>query len=95
MGSINNELKMSCVSLNHQQFKLIWQLIPGCKLPTVPAMNMISILIFPEKTLINTITLYLNLFHTLPCISLTNCGSHQEKLLRVVHSDCFPAEAGD
>ena len=95
MGSINNELKMSCVSLNHRQFKLIWQLIPGCKLPTVPAMNMISVLIFPEKTLINTITLYPNLFHTFPCISLTNCGSHQEKLLRGVHTDWLPAEAGD
>lgn len=54
MGSINNELKMSCVSLNHQQFTLIWRLIAGCKLPTALAMNMISILIFPQKTLINT-----------------------------------------
>lgn len=49
MGSINNESKMSCVSLNHQQFTLIWQLIAGCKLPTALAMNMISILIFPKK----------------------------------------------
>ncbi len=71
---------MSYVSLNHQQFTLIWQLIAGCKLPTAPAMNTISILIFPKKTLINTITLYQNLFHTFPCISLSECGSHQDFL---------------
>lgn len=61
---------MSRVSLNHQQFTLICQLIPGCKLPIALAMNMISFLIFPKKTLINTITLYQNLFHTFLCISL-------------------------
>lgn len=69
---------MSRVSLSHQQFTLIWQLIAGCKLPTVLAMNMISILIFSKKTLINTITLYRNLFHTFPFIYLSKCGSHQD-----------------
>lgn len=69
---------MSCVSLNHQQFTLIWHLIAGCKLPTALAMNMISILIFPKKILINTITLYQNVFHTFLCIFLSKCGSHQD-----------------
>lgn len=73
MGSINNELKMSRVSLNHQQFTVIWQLIPGCKLPSALPMNMISIFIFPEKTLINTITLfpiYFIPFHVLPWVNV-------------------------
>lgn len=69
---------MSRVSLNHQQFTLIWLLIAGCKLPTALAMNMISILIFTKKTLINTITLYQNLFHTFLHISLSECGSHRD-----------------
>lgn len=56
MGSINNELKMLCVSLNHQQFTLIRQVIPGRKLPTALAMNMISVLISSMKIRINTIT---------------------------------------
>lgn len=77
MGSINNEWKMSCVSLNHLQFTLIWRLIAGCKLPTALAMNMISILIFSKKTLINTITLYQNLSHTFLCIPFSKCGSHR------------------